>query len=35
MKDIEIINPVVTIKTRLNEDSYNKLKELEDEIIKR
>lgn len=32
MKNIEIMNPVVTIKTRLSDESYNKLKELEDRI---
>ena len=29
MKDIEIIEPVVTIKTKLNEESNKKLEELE------
>lgn len=32
MKNIEIMNPVVTIKTRLSDEGYNKLKELEDRI---
>ena len=33
--NIEIINPIVTIKTKLNEESYCKLKELKNEIIKK
>ena len=32
MKDIEIIEPVVTIKTKLNEESNKKLEELEKNI---
>ena len=34
MKNIEIVEPVVTIKTRLSKESEEKMKELEDAISK-
>lgn len=34
MKDIEIIEPMVTVRSTLNEDTKEKLKELAKEILK-
>lgn len=34
MKDITLIEPIVTVKTKLNEESMKKLKELEKNLIK-
>ena len=34
MKDIEILEPIVTVKTKLNEESYNKLNELKENLIR-
>ena len=34
MKNIEIVEPIVTIKTKLNKESEEKMKELEDAISK-
>ena len=34
MKNIEIVEPVVTIKTRLSKESEEKMKKLEDAISK-